>query len=159
MKLLNIITLLSTTSLAVAGGLDTREANNADLATRAATICGSGYELNKAIPLPKGTDPKQRLGTLYTYIGKDKGCAILDNNVGKAQYMYVGVCDLNGKHCDKDSGAFSQYAGPIYISNFACAPLVAKMGQSSKSLYIDYKDEYGWACEWGPVLRAGLRIP
>ena len=143
MKLLNIITLLSTTSLAVAGGLDTREANNADLATRAATICGSGYELNKAIPLPKGTDPKQRLGTLYTYIGKDKGCAILDNNVGKAQYMYVGVCDLNGKHCDKDSGA----------------PLVAKMGQSSKSLYIDYKDEYGWACEWGPVLRAGLRIP
>ncbi|OOO06197.1 hypothetical protein OAory_01018580 [Aspergillus oryzae] len=149
MKLLNIITLLSTTSLAVAGGLDTREANNADLATRAATICGSGYELNKAIPLPKGTDPKQRLGTLYTYIGKDKGCAILDNNVGKAQYMYVGVCDLNGKHCDKDSGAFSQYAGPIYISNFACAPLVAKMGQSSKSLYIDYKDEYGWACE-GP---------
>ncbi|KAE8168541.1 hypothetical protein BDV40DRAFT_294495 [Aspergillus tamarii] len=147
MKLLNIITLLSTTTLALAEGLDTREASEANLAARAATICGSGYELNRAIPLPKGTDPKQRLGTLYTYIGKDKGCAILDNNVGKAQYMYLGVCDWEGKHCDKDVGTFSQYAGPIYISNFACAPLVAKMGQSSKSLYIDYKDEYGWACE------------
>ncbi|KAE8138643.1 hypothetical protein BDV38DRAFT_281944 [Aspergillus pseudotamarii] len=146
MKLLNIITLLSTTTLTLAEGLDTREANEANLAARAATICGSGYELNHAIPLPEGTDPKQRLGTLYTYIGKDKGCAILDNNVRKAQYMYLGVCDWKGEHCDKDVGTFSQYAGPIYISNFACAPLVAKMGQSSKSLYIDYKDEYGWAC-------------
>ncbi|KAE8381520.1 hypothetical protein BDV26DRAFT_289372 [Aspergillus bertholletiae] len=147
MKLLNAITLLSTATVALAEGLDTREAHEASLDARAATICGAGYKFNMAEPLPQGTDPKQRLATLYTYNGKEKGCAFLDNNVGKAQYMSVSVCDLYGKHCTKDAGTFGQYAGPIYIKNTACAPLVAKMGQTSKKLYIDYKTEYAWACE------------
>jgi hypothetical protein len=72
---------------------------------------------------------------------------ILDNNAGKSQYMYLKVCEWDGKtNRDKDSGIFSQYAGPVYISSFACAPVTAKMGQSSSSLYIDYKSEYIFAC-------------
>lgn len=33
----------------------------------AATVCGTGYALNKAIPLPLGTDPDLRLATLFSY--------------------------------------------------------------------------------------------
>ncbi|KAF5860103.1 hypothetical protein ETB97_002010, partial [Aspergillus alliaceus] len=142
MKLLNILTLLTTTTIALAQDLNTRDTDEATLEARATTICGSGYELSQAIPLPKGTDPKMRLATLYSYIGKDKGCVFLDNNVGASRYMYVNVCQWDKKNCDKDSGSFSQYAGPIYIKNFACAPVTAKMGKSSKDLFIDYKSDY-----------------
>ncbi|MFE1434033.1 hypothetical protein ACFW5G_16705 [Streptomyces griseoaurantiacus] len=112
----------------------------------AATVCGSGYTLNKAVPLPLGTDPNLRLGTLFSYGNGGKGCAILDNNVGKSQYMYLRVCKIDGTGCDTDSGNFSEYAGPVYVSSFACAPVTAKMGSKSSSLYIDYTSEYVFPC-------------
>ncbi|MFJ4921008.1 hypothetical protein [Streptomyces sp. NPDC088725] len=115
-------------------------------AAAAATVCGAGYTLSKGIPLPLGTDPSMRWGTLFAYENGGKGCAILDNNAGKAQYMYLSVCQALGTNCDTDSGNFSSYAGPVYVSSFACAPVTAKMGSSSSSLYIDYKSEYVFPC-------------
>ncbi|WP_039934086.1 hypothetical protein [Streptomyces viridochromogenes] len=115
-------------------------------AAAAATVCGSGYTLSKAIPLPVGTDPSERLGTLFAYENGGKGCVILDNNVGRSQYMLVQVCKVGGTSCDKDAGNFSEYAGPVYVSSFACAPVTAKMGSSSSSLYINYKSDYVFPC-------------
>ncbi|WP_329138446.1 hypothetical protein [Streptomyces sp. NBC_00670] len=115
-------------------------------AVAAATVCGSGYALSKAVPLPLGTDPNLRLGTLFAYENGGKGCAILDNNVGKSQYMYLRVCKAGGTSCDTDTGSFSQYAGPVYVSSFACAPVTARMGNSSGSLYIDYASDYVFPC-------------
>ncbi|MEU3885687.1 hypothetical protein [Streptomyces sp. NPDC029041] len=115
-------------------------------AAAAANVCGTGYTLRKAIPLPLGTDPSERLATLFAYENGGKGCVILDNNVGQARYMFVQVCKVGGTSCDKDSGNFSEYAGPVYVSGFACAPVTAKMGTSSSSLYINYKSDYVFPC-------------
>ncbi|MFI0821547.1 hypothetical protein ACH4TX_39205 [Streptomyces sp. NPDC021098] len=139
---------------------DVQLSKNADAATRslvqadpqaaaaAATVCGSGFDtVNKATPLPKGTDPQLRLALLFTYINKSgKGCAILDNNVGQARYMYLKVCEWDGTNCDTDSGTFSEFAGPVYVPSVACAPVTAKMGKSSSNLFIDYKSEYEFLC-------------
>ncbi|KAF9892310.1 hypothetical protein FE257_002087 [Aspergillus nanangensis] len=146
MRFLNLVSFLSTTTLALTTGLDERHANENALIARAATVCGSGYKLQDAIPLPEGTEPSMRLATLYSYQGNGKGCLILDNNVGESQYMYLRVCKYDDTNCDKDSGSFSQYAGPVYIESFACAPVVAKMGDSSSKLYIDFEDEYVFPC-------------
>ncbi|KAL5364712.1 hypothetical protein BJX96DRAFT_179208 [Aspergillus floccosus] len=139
--------LLQTATLALsaaAASLHTRD--DAALAARAATLCGSGYELDQAIPLPKGTDPDQRLATLYSYIG-EHGCLFLDNNVGKSQYMYLRLCEWDDTNCKKDTGYYSQYAGPVYLDNFACAKVTARMGGSSGSLYVDYDSDRVFPCE------------
>ncbi|MFJ2557304.1 hypothetical protein ACIO2V_17515 [Streptomyces sp. NPDC087534] len=115
-------------------------------AVAAANVCGSSYSLRSATPLPLGTDPNMRLAMLFAYEGSAGGCAILDNNVGASRYMYVQVCKVGGTACDTDSGNFSQYAGPVYISSFACAPVTAKMGTSSSSLSINYKSSYVFPC-------------
>lgn len=93
-----------------------------------------------------GTDPSERLATLFAYENGGKGCAILDNNVGESEYMYLKVCKTGGTGCDTDSGSFSEYAGPVYVSSFACAPVTAKMGSSSSNLYINYKSSYVFPC-------------
>ncbi|MEV0184696.1 hypothetical protein AB0I54_36265 [Streptomyces sp. NPDC050625] len=116
-------------------------------AAAAATVCGSGYKLFRAVPLPEGTDPNQRLATLFSYENNGKGCAILDNNVGVSQYMYLNVCKVDGTDCDKDSGNFTSYAGPVRVSKSVCAPVTAKMGKSSSNLYINFKSEYMFACD------------
>ncbi|MFB6850077.1 hypothetical protein ACFCXS_35155 [Streptomyces sp. NPDC056373] len=115
-------------------------------AAAAANVCGTGYTLSKAIPLPLGTAPSERLATLFAYENGGKGCVILDNNVGKSRYMLVQVCKVGGTSCDKDSGNFTEYAGPVYVSSFACAPVTAKMGTSSSSLFINYKSDYVFPC-------------
>lgn len=115
-------------------------------AAAAATVCGTGYTLSKGIPLPIGTDPSLRLATLFAYEKSGNGCAIMDNNVGASRYMYLSVCQVGGTNCDVDKGNFSSYAGPVYVTSFACAPVTAKMGTSSTSLYIDYKSDYVFPC-------------
>ncbi|WP_076970951.1 hypothetical protein [Streptomyces sparsogenes] len=121
---------------------------NPQAVAAAATVCGTGFDqVSRVVPLPEGTDPRERLATLFTYINSSgKGCAILDNNVGSARYMYLKVCDINGTHCDTDSGTFSQYAGPVYVPSVACAPVTAKMGKTSSDLFINYKNEYVFPC-------------
>jgi hypothetical protein len=121
---------------------------NPEAVAAAATVCGSGFDkVNRAIPLPKGTDPRLRLATLFTYINSSgKGCAILDNNRGIAQYMYLKVCEADRTNCDADSGTFSQYAGPVRVPSIACAPVTAKMGQSASRLYINYTSDYAFPC-------------
>jgi hypothetical protein len=116
-------------------------------AAAAATVCGSGYTLSKGIPLPLGTDPSVRKGTLFAYENNGNGCAILDNNVGGARYMYLRVCKVDGTGCDTDTGNFSEYAGPVYVTSFACAPVTAKMGSTSSSLYFNYNSEYVFPCD------------
>ncbi|MFH8991094.1 hypothetical protein [Streptomyces sp. NPDC017940] len=113
----------------------------------AANVCGAGYSLLKAIPLPLGTEPDMRLGTLFAYGNGGKGCAILDNNAGGKQYMYLKVCKTAGGSCDTDSGNFTDYAGPVRVSSFACAPVTAKMAKTSSSTpYINYKSDYVFPC-------------
>lgn len=144
MKLLTVLTLLTTTAFSLpSDDLSKRELSK--LAPRA-TVCGSGYELEDAIPLPEGTDPDMRLGMLFAYGNNGKGCVILDNNTGPNQYMYVKICEVLGDNCDKDSGTFSEYAGPVYVDSFACAEVTAKMGETSGNLYIDYESEYVFPC-------------
>ncbi|MFC9633314.1 hypothetical protein ACFTY8_29595 [Streptomyces mirabilis] len=116
-------------------------------AVAAATVCGTGYKLFRAVPLPEGTDPRQRLAMLFSYENGGKGCAILDNNVGESQYMCLNVCKVDGTGCDKDSGNFFDYAGPVRVSSAGCAPVTAKMGQSPSSLYINFKTEYMFPCD------------
>ncbi|MEV7033564.1 hypothetical protein AB0N99_25480 [Streptomyces sp. NPDC093272] len=116
-------------------------------AVAAATVCGSGYTLFRAVALPQDVDPSLRLATLYSYENAGKGCAILDNNVGKSQYMYLHVCKVDGTGCDTDSGSFSEYAGPVNVASSVCAPVTAKMGQSSSSLYINFTSEYMFSCD------------
>ncbi|MFB8031095.1 hypothetical protein ACFQ6U_19590 [Streptomyces sp. NPDC056465] len=115
-------------------------------AVAAATVCGTGYALNKAIPLPVGTDPSLRLATLFSYTNGGKGCAIMDNNVGVSRYMSLKVCKVDGTGCDSDTGNFTEYAGPVYVSSIACAKVTAKMGTSSSSLFINYASDYVFPC-------------
>jgi hypothetical protein len=115
-------------------------------AAAAANVCGTGYTLRKGIPLPLGTDPDLRLATLFSYENGGKGCVILDNNVGASRYMYLRVCKTGGTACDPDEGNFSEYAGPVYVSSFACAPVTAKMGRTSTSLFINYSSSYVFPC-------------
>ncbi len=93
------------------------------------------------------TDPNQRLATLYSYENNGKGCAILDNNVGKSQYMYLHMCKVDNTGCTTDSGNFTEYAGPLYVASAVCAPVTAKMGATSSSLYINYTTEYMFSCD------------
>jgi hypothetical protein len=83
-----------------------------------ATLCGRGYNLFDADPLPS---EQRRLGTLFRYAnshgdGNWRACALFDNNTVGTKYMKLTVCGArNGeRRCDKDSGDFSQYAGPVY---------------------------------------------
>ena len=160
MKFFSIISLLPVAALALPEGLveratdslprDLAETMTPALVSRAeaaATVCGSGYKLQHAVPLPKGTDPDMRLATLFGYENSaGKGCAILDNNAGDPEYMYLKLCNLD-KKCGKDSGTFSQYAGPVYIPpHTVCATVTAKMGSTSSNLYIDYESDYLFAC-------------
>ncbi|CBF83162.1 uncharacterized protein ANIA_03218 [Aspergillus nidulans FGSC A4] len=138
-------------ALALSAAIQERTPSESDLTlhthdARAATLCGSGYTLDKAVPLPKGVDPDKRKATLFAYSNNGKGCVFLDNNVGKKQYMSIKVCKVGGKNCDSDTGSFSQYAGPVYVSSFACAPVTAKMGSSSSNLYVNYKNDYVFPC-------------
>ncbi|WP_405947820.1 hypothetical protein OG588_15610 [Streptomyces prunicolor] len=116
-------------------------------AAAAATVCGTGYSLFHAVPLPEGTDPNQRLATLFSYENNGKGCAILDNNVGVSRYMYLHMCKVDNTGCSTDSGNFSEYAGPLYVASDVCAPVTAKMGATSSSLYINYTTEYMFSCD------------
>ncbi|MEV0116581.1 hypothetical protein AB0H77_25575 [Streptomyces sp. NPDC050844] len=150
--------MLTAPQATAADGPDVQISKDADAETRAfaqanpetvaaaATVCGSGYTLRKGVPLPVGTDPSERLATLFAYENGGKGRAILDNNVGASRYMHLKVCKVDGTGCDTDAGNFSEYAGPVYVSSFACAPVTAKMGTSSSSLYINYKSSYVFPC-------------
>ncbi len=115
-------------------------------AAAAANVCGAGYTLKKGIPLPLGTEPGERLATLFSYENGGKGCVILDNNVGASRYMYLKVCKTDGTACDPDEGNFTEYAGPVRVSSFACAPVTAKMGRTAGSLFIDYKSSRVFPC-------------
>ncbi|NED90450.1 hypothetical protein G3I76_61520, partial [Streptomyces sp. SID11233] len=84
----------------------------------------------------------------FTYINPNTGtgCLIFDNNTGPSQYMYLKVCKMDGTACKTDSGTFSEYAGPLYVTPSACAQVTAKMGKTSSSLYINYTSEYAFPC-------------
>ncbi|RNG30409.1 hypothetical protein [Streptomyces botrytidirepellens] len=121
---------------------------NPEVVSVAATVCGSGYELSSVTPLPKGTDPKLRHATVFSYTkgGNDSGCSIMDNNLGSAQHMKLKVCNVRNTACDTDEGTFSQYAGPVYTSQPVCAHVTAQMWYEG-TLYINYKSDYEYLCD------------
>ncbi|MFC5144549.1 hypothetical protein [Streptomyces aureoversilis] len=155
-----MVSAVAATPYAVASDVPgMRVAADADATTRAiaqtepqvveaaATVCGAGYTLRKAVPLPLGDPPRERLATLFAYENSGKGCAILDNNIGSKRYMYLKVCKVGGSSCDTNSGNFTEYAGPVRVSNFACAPVTAKMAKTSSSTpFINYKSDYVFPC-------------
>ncbi len=118
------------------------------VAASGANVCGAGYVLNSAVPLPKGTDPKMRLATLFNYTkgGNDSGCSIYDNNTGKAQNMYLQVCASMKGACQEDKGRFSEYAGPVRTNEPVCATVTAYITTSSGVRIADYKSEYAYLC-------------
>ncbi|MFJ5549625.1 hypothetical protein [Streptomyces sp. NPDC093225] len=137
-------------------------AKNADAQTKAfvkafpraamasGTACGADYKLTTAIPLPKGTDPKMRLATLFTYTkgGNQVGCAILDNNMGSKSYkLKVQACDSWGKNCQTDEGNFLNYAGPVRTTDPVCGVLTATMWSSAGYELFNYKTQSGWLCD------------
>ncbi|RZB13469.1 hypothetical protein StrepF001_43990 [Streptomyces sp. F001] len=79
-----------------------------------ATLCGSGYQLERAQRLPD----ERRFGTLFTYMksstSKVGACAVFDNNLGVAKKMKLKLCpNKTGMACKVDEGTYSQYAGPV----------------------------------------------
>ncbi|GAA3794927.1 hypothetical protein GCM10022403_031050 [Streptomyces coacervatus] len=80
------------------------------------TLCGSGYKLATAEPLPDS----RRFGTLFTYIkevtapAKSGACAVFDNNLGARKHMKLKLCSST---CKADEGNFSNYAGPVKIES------------------------------------------
>ncbi|MCP9945127.1 hypothetical protein LUX12_10620 [Streptomyces somaliensis] len=79
-----------------------------------ATLCGSGYVLEHAEPLPDA----RRFGTLFTYTkyatGVAGACAVFDNNTTTAKRMKLKLCPNKiGAACKVDEGTYSQYAGPV----------------------------------------------
>ncbi|WP_309140287.1 hypothetical protein [Streptomyces sp. PKU-EA00015] len=98
-----------------------------------ANLCGSGYYLQYAEQLPD----ERRWGTLFTYQRNEapfNSCAIFDNNLGTTKYMKLKLCpnDLS-KPCSVDEGNFSQYAGPVRVTDGLCAQVTAIMKNSKTS--------------------------
>lgn len=98
-----------------------------------ANLCGAGYNLQHAEQLPDS----RRLGTIFTYqknVEPFSSCAIFDNNTGVAKYMKLKLCpnDLS-KPCNVDEGNFSQYAGPVRVTDGWCAKVNAIMKNTKTS--------------------------
>ncbi|MEU3556028.1 hypothetical protein [Streptomyces fragilis] len=131
--------------------------DNAELVSAMATVCGSGYSLTAADPMPLGVDPGMRLGTLFNYenSGSTSACAILDNNTGATRYMVLESCPSTGPEhsdfCDVDKGDFSQYAGPTYTStqgiNGRCWSHFTYMKNRTTGVTVFNSGmTYGWIC-------------
>ena len=99
-----------------------------------ATLCGSGYELARAVRLPDA----RRFGTLFTYMKSSTSvagaCAVFDNDLAAAKKMKLKLCpNKAGVACKVDEGTLSQYAGPVkYGTNdvggwIDCSPVTAIM--------------------------------
>ncbi|WP_392674645.1 hypothetical protein [Streptomyces sp. LN785] len=108
----------------------------------AAVVCGSGYNLYRADPLP---DLDTRQGTLFVYIKGTNGasndtptCSIFDNNTGSTKWMKLKLCsNYTADGCATDQGNFSQYAGPVYRTRGGCGTVTALMKTTeSASKYI-----------------------
>lgn len=103
------------------------------------SLCGSGYKLATAEPLPDS----RRFGTLFTYIkevrapAKSGACAVFDNNLGAKKHMKLKLC---WSTCKVDEGKFSDYAGPVKIesndSNFQprCVMVTALMWEGDVAI-------------------------
>ncbi|MFC7647329.1 hypothetical protein ACFQX6_47540 [Streptosporangium lutulentum] len=85
----------------------------------AAGPCGSGYNLVGSYPIPASG---AKTGTINVYYnsGSGKNCAIAKgtgSNYGKKNYKVVGISVSGaGRWTGYDSGLFSYYAGPVYVS-------------------------------------------
>ncbi len=106
--------------------------------TATANLCGTGYYLQYAEQLPTA---EQRLGTIFTYqknVAPWSTCAIFDNNTGTTKWMKLKLCpnSLSGT-CAVDEGNFSQYAGPVRLTDGWCSRVTALMkNTSSSSTYL-----------------------
>ncbi|MBM9508041.1 hypothetical protein ITX44_26515 [Streptomyces sp. KK5PA1] len=110
-------------------------------AIAAATVCGTGYELYNAEPLP---DLNTRQGTLFTYDNGGLGpgnseCAILDNNTASAKWMKIQLCEnkATSPRCDVDQGNYSDYAGPVFMNNCPTVTALMKTTSGSSSYIIN----------------------
>jgi hypothetical protein len=118
-------------------------------AIAAATVCGAGYELYNAEPLPTLDN---RLGTLFSYDDGGLGpgnseCAILDNNTGSAKWMKIQLCEnkASNPRCDVDQGNYTDYAGPVFMDN--CPSLTALMKTTSSSSGYIINRVFGSFCD------------
>ncbi|MEV3854950.1 hypothetical protein AB0J38_11550 [Streptomyces sp. NPDC050095] len=122
-------------------------AANVEAAQATATLCGSGYTLFTATRLPDAS----RLGTLFLYNKSGGNCAVFDNNTTSAKWMKLKLCEnLVDAKCNEDSGTFSQYAGPVFLTSPAawCGKVTALMKNSSSSSsylinFVDYATPCG----------------
>ncbi|MFE0178882.1 hypothetical protein ACFWZ2_41915 [Streptomyces sp. NPDC059002] len=109
--------------------------------------CGAGYTLERLITLPEG-DPSKRVATLHVYESGSKGCVVLHSDMDRPQYLSLKVCNPIGSECDTDSGNSRESAGPVRISSYTCAPVTAKMADTSSSTpYLNYTSEFVFPCD------------
>ncbi|MGW8330263.1 hypothetical protein ACWGLE_20495 [Streptomyces sp. NPDC055897] len=95
-----------------------------------ANLCGAGYKLQLAERLPDA----RRFGTLFEYQNDaSNSCAIFDNNLATAKYMKLSMCEATNGHtaCSTDAGNFTQYAGPVRVTEGFCARLTVIMKNSA----------------------------
>ncbi|MEU9010288.1 hypothetical protein AB0D12_10965 [Streptomyces sp. NPDC048479] len=59
-------------------------------------------------------------------------CSILDNNTSSAKCTELKLCsNIIADGCTQDSGAFTQYAGPVHQKRGGCGEVTAIMKTSS----------------------------
>lgn len=118
-------------------------AADAEVATAAANVCGSGYTISVRAAR-YGT-----YGTTYTWTnGKITGdnayydrpiCAVFFNDTGSAHYMRLKLADNYTSTPDvEDSGTFSSYAGPLYQNRGYCGTAYSNMKIGGKNVVDNY---------------------
>lgn len=104
----------------------------------AAGPCGSGYNLVGSYAIPASG---ARTGTIEVYYssGSGKNCAIAEgsgSNYGTKNYKVVGI-SVSGASSwtGYDSGLYSYYAGPVYVSAPGkCIDLLGGVGSPSRTV-------------------------
>ncbi|WP_066943160.1 hypothetical protein [Microtetraspora fusca] len=83
------------------------------------SLCGAGYTIVKDGSRAIKTKSGEQLGVTYVlYSGRTgKNCAVTIKTkyVGKPSYTYVRL-EVKKGPWDSDSGDFTRYAGPVYVS-------------------------------------------
>lgn len=107
----------------LAAGADTATAeaaaSNPQAVAAASTVCGGSYNTLAYIDASLPGDTGAVSGSMAAYVGGGYLCIVFYNQTpGGANWMYLQACPgtTTSTACGYDSGTFSSYAGPVYIT-------------------------------------------
>ncbi|MFI1286043.1 MULTISPECIES: hypothetical protein [unclassified Streptomyces] len=143
--------LLATTTGVVA--ISALAAVPAQAQTISGGSCGAGYYQQDAYPLGDHAGATGA-GVMFLYYNKSTGknCAILrrDSQFAVSDGMGISITTSNGKSDVDGQRAYTQYAGPVYVSAAGqCVKLSghitgAWLGNDSSYLEKTHKETTGW---------------